>query len=74
MKMIFKAVSFIGNCSTNFLIDDGPKKPIHELSETKIITAAASSYIIKDFDFSPVDEDKFKVFENSTATAHIFNH
>ncbi len=53
-----------------FAIVDGPKKPNHELNSSKIITAAASSYIAKELTFSPKINDKFKVFESSTATAN----
>jgi hypothetical protein len=43
------------------------------VNDSKIITAAASSYIPKEFNFSPGSTDKFKVFEASTATAELGN-
>lgn len=67
-----KAVSALG-----ILIEavvSGPKKPNDELSESKIITAAASNYKAKNNTFSPdVDPGKFKVFEASTASAEFIN-
>ena len=50
----------------------GPKKPNDELSESKVITAAASNYKAKVNTFSP-ESGKFKVFEASTASAELIN-
>lgn len=45
----------------DFDIDGGPKKPNEEFNNSKIITAAASSYIEKELHFSPGANDNFKV-------------
>lgn len=70
MRTISKDVGF----ANWFYIVSGPKKPINELSESKIITAAASTYKAKVNTFSPESaNDKFKVFEASTASAEVIN-